>query len=75
VSRLAAWAGLTVGGFLVFGTFLHFPGSLDDVGLAPAGVILGGLTGCSSAPRSCPPFAASFDAGGSRWSLQRWVSR
>ncbi|HEV2011225.1 MAG TPA: hypothetical protein VGS17_09395 [Candidatus Limnocylindria bacterium] len=43
--RLSGWAGLTVASFLVVGTFLHFPGSLDDVGLEPAPLIFGGLTG------------------------------
>lgn len=43
--RLSAWAGLTVASFLVVGMFLHFPGSLDDVGLEPAPLIFGGLTG------------------------------
>ncbi|MEP7002915.1 MAG: hypothetical protein ABI888_00080 [Chloroflexota bacterium] len=41
-----AWVGLTVFGFLVVGTVLHFPGSLDDQGpLAPSGLMFGTVTG------------------------------
>ena len=44
MSRAIAWAGLTVIGF-VLATGLHFPGSLDDVGLEPGPFVLGAVTG------------------------------
>ncbi len=41
-----AWVGLTGFGFLVVGTVLHFPGSLDDDGpLATSGLLFGTVTG------------------------------
>ncbi|MDP9321213.1 MAG: hypothetical protein M3P16_08980 [Chloroflexota bacterium] len=43
--RVAAWVGVTVAAFLLVGGALHFPGTLDDVGLEPGPLILGGLTG------------------------------
>jgi hypothetical protein len=45
MSRVIAWISLTVAGFLLAGTLLHFPGSLDDDPWAPSAFVLGALTG------------------------------
>ncbi len=45
MKRAALWIGLTVTGFFVGGTALHFPGTLDDVGFGRTGLVLGGVTG------------------------------
>ena len=44
MSRLLAWLGLTVLGF-VLAAGLHFPGTLDDVGFQPGGFEIGAVTG------------------------------
>ena len=45
MSRVALWIGVTFAGVVVVGGALHFPGTLDGVGLEVGPLILGGVTG------------------------------
>ena len=45
MTRVLAWIGLTVIGYALVGTILHFPGSLDDVGPEPGPLVFGAVTG------------------------------
>ena len=45
MSRVSQWVAGTIAGFLIFGSALHFPGSLDNDPWAPSAFVLGALTG------------------------------
>ena len=45
MNRVARWVVVSVPAYVIFGGLLHFPGSLDNVGLEPGPLVFGAVTG------------------------------
>lgn len=45
MSRVVRWVAITGAAFVIVGGALHFPGTLDNVGLEPGPLIYGGIAG------------------------------